>query len=425
MKVQTNMRAALLALLLFLGPSGAVGANITYTTDTVWSGSAKISGRTVVAKGTTLTIEPGTIVNIEGFDRAELIVWGCVRARGTIERPIRFEVETDGHYWSGITLRGAEATAQVEHCVLRNGRPGITCDGSSPVIRKNTFDNPAMRGASILCLNGSRAIIESNKLIGHEGAGILVIDAEPSITENLFIGFQAGVQISDRTRRFVRDAEEKLTRVPYRQTSKQLHPACGGNLSQGGIEVFDERIVSGELWGLIFTSGILPMTGNRIVSAHQSNEGDWLHVTNTGEWPDPPPTEHTLRLTLNGFELQEKTVSHEIVAPYKEREKSVCLRTKNGGHERQVLFLKTVLGQLGQEGCADTKPAHVLVTTKAVDQTKTLPEKLLWASPQFDWGLLRLAAADMDADGHDEIVVVTKGRCAEKGKILVFAEKRD
>jgi len=99
-----NLAAAgILAAVLTAGAAiGAPGEPLDYVKgvmreDTTWSGAVTITGQTVVKKGVTLTILPGTTVRFlwidedgDGIGDSELNVEGRIVARGKKDKGITF-----------------------------------------------------------------------------------------------------------------------------------------------------------------------------------------------------------------------------------------------------------------------------------------------------------------------------------------------
>jgi hypothetical protein len=240
------MSALMHMLLLFVISSGAAATTTTYTEDVVWDTAAEIVGRVVVSEGAILRIEPGTVVSIQGFWDAELIVRGTLEAVGTDEEPIHFDVGPDNHYWSGIEFAGEEATGHIERCVFKNGRLAtITCMSASPVIRRNTFDYTMYAAAGVLCRDGSAARIERNEFSGGRNAAILVIDAMPYVDSNVFRGFTVAVQVSDRIHEYVSidkgDERPTMRRTATHPAQADIQPTCQRNTCEGCPELFLTR----------------------------------------------------------------------------------------------------------------------------------------------------------------------------------------
>jgi hypothetical protein len=101
--------------------------------DLSWSGEIWISGDIVIPAGSTLSIAPGTVVNIayddvteSGFytGKTEIIVDGTLQCIGTNQYPIIFRrIGDDGnHTWGPIVIRGTDSSpdVQLEYCNFQN-----------------------------------------------------------------------------------------------------------------------------------------------------------------------------------------------------------------------------------------------------------------------------------------------------------------
>lgn len=168
------------------------------TRDTTWSGTVIIHGQTVVKRGSTLTILPGTVVKFEWIDEdgdeigdGELTVEGRLVAKGTRERFITFTSARDNprmrdwtyvqvsvnkdaaieycrfeYAFSGLQVH--YSTATIRDCVFRNNFEGIRFSTTDVRIENNDIvDNYY----GIRCeAHGSRTVITKNRFSGNEFA---------------------------------------------------------------------------------------------------------------------------------------------------------------------------------------------------------------------------------------------------------------
>jgi Right handed beta helix region len=91
-----TLYALIAAAALAVMPQTSIAAG-SITTDTVWSGTVTLSGTTVVEKGATLTVEPGTTVRFnrgkpdeEGLAQSGILVYGRLIAKGGPNARISF-----------------------------------------------------------------------------------------------------------------------------------------------------------------------------------------------------------------------------------------------------------------------------------------------------------------------------------------------
>ena len=128
-----------------------IGGTIDW--DTVWSRERLMGvglgaryvvgpGLVAVAEMTTLTIEPGVVVEFTPWEvRSEgggLQVRGQLRAVGTAGAPIYFiPLNNQTGYWQGIFLEPplGEPASVLEHCVVRYAQTGVTCSRAAHVLR--------------------------------------------------------------------------------------------------------------------------------------------------------------------------------------------------------------------------------------------------------------------------------------------------
>jgi parallel beta-helix repeat protein len=116
--------------------------------DTVWSGTVLAAGRTVVRRGATLTILPGTTVKFAWSDvdgnrigDGELNVEGRLIARGTPDKMITFtsaREEPGKKDWTYVML-SMNRESVVEHCIFEYAFTGLQAHLSKAVIRDSIF----------------------------------------------------------------------------------------------------------------------------------------------------------------------------------------------------------------------------------------------------------------------------------------------
>lgn len=74
------------------------------TSDTTWTGAMRLTGRTVVVGGVTVSVEPGT--TLEFAQQAGLEVHGALFVNGTVDKPVKASIEDGGAYWGPIAVHG-------------------------------------------------------------------------------------------------------------------------------------------------------------------------------------------------------------------------------------------------------------------------------------------------------------------------------
>lgn len=207
-----------LLLLLFLGltacaplaPATQVQRfqDAMLTADTVWRGSILIDGQVKVAKGVTLTIEPGTDIafvrkdlNQDGLGDGTLIVEGRLLALGTRAQPIRFRsaaadpqpgdwLEIHSDFSKEIHLRYCEirdsaytlhahfSRGIVEDCHIHHNIDGCRLGEATFTLRHNLIEHNQGKG-----INFRNATVDIHRnIIRRNGAGIFLFESNRSAT---------------------------------------------------------------------------------------------------------------------------------------------------------------------------------------------------------------------------------------------------
>jgi hypothetical protein len=197
------LRRLLPALLLLAAATAAGAEALRYekgyiTKDTTWSGEVSIVGQTVVRRGATLTILPGTVVRFEWIDEdgdeigdGELTVEGRLLARGTKDNVITFtSARPDPRMkdWTFVQI-SVNKEALVEYCVFEYAFSGLQVHYSDAVVRdclfRRNFEGVRFSTTDVLIenndfvenyygvrseANGSRAKVTRNRFRGNDFA---------------------------------------------------------------------------------------------------------------------------------------------------------------------------------------------------------------------------------------------------------------
>jgi parallel beta-helix repeat protein len=141
-------------------------------TDTVWSGKVNISEDILIPESITLTILPGTVINIEPSDRTktdpeylssliEINVRGKLEIEGGQDSPVLFHIKNakSSDKWAGIIIDGG--TASIKSGVIKNAETGIYALKCSlvmkdSVIRNNRYGLVAQGEQTIVQVKNSR-----------------------------------------------------------------------------------------------------------------------------------------------------------------------------------------------------------------------------------------------------------------------------
>jgi hypothetical protein len=119
-----------------------------------WSGVYRITGGDfTIPTGSTLTLEPGTLVLIDGVpsggDGTDIDVQGSIQSLGTATSPVTFTASTTGRNWGELHCAGAQPSLFRHTEIMRAGRsPGAGHTGTGPAVRASksalTFDHASL-----------------------------------------------------------------------------------------------------------------------------------------------------------------------------------------------------------------------------------------------------------------------------------------
>lgn len=298
--------SAAVALLLFglccLPTAGASAFSGEIASDTIWEGTVEVTGETIVAKGVTLLIQPGTVVRFApGKDEAgqfltRLTVHGVLVAQGTAEKPILFtsaSATPQSPEWGGIRLEeAAERPNRISHATIRYALTGIAGAGSTLAaedleIRDCTRGITALRefggslrrgtivgnefglfyeqssglsvedslisgnsGGGVICSSSSSPTIRFNTITGNGGIGVSCFrGSSPLIEGNTIRGHEKGINVELQSRpRILRNAiRENETGI---WGFKLVFPLIQGNtITENGTGVFCNRSAYPEIHG--------------------------------------------------------------------------------------------------------------------------------------------------------------------------------
>jgi hypothetical protein len=211
-----------------------------------------------VPAGKTLTIEPGTVVQLGPFHVIE--VAGSLRVEGTADQPVQLTAAVEGQPWAGVQLVAGSGPSEIswavftgggarrremlgiatDAAVVRNSRfaggAGIAVeikDGASPTVRDSVFDDVSDRSATppaaLRILGPSRATITGNYFKSNDMYGVFwEANAGPVFGGNRFeVNGRDGVLVYGDVSRAV--------------TLPNLGPRSWAyHLSQGGVRVRPE-----------------------------------------------------------------------------------------------------------------------------------------------------------------------------------------
>ncbi len=181
--------------------------------NTRWFGQVFVDGDVIVAKGVTLSIEPGSrIVFRANQDRTksgndpskiEFIVLGKLVAAGEPgDGQIVFTSDATGGKagsWHGLIFKNLTVASIMRYCIVEYAYKGVTCYGSSPEI--NGCEIRFNQYAGISCEVRSAATIRNCSIMGNDFAGLVCeLGSSPLLEKTVITQNTNGVIVFDRSR---------------------------------------------------------------------------------------------------------------------------------------------------------------------------------------------------------------------------------
>jgi len=162
----------------------------TYNTDQTWSGVITIDGVVQFAVGTTLTIQPGTVVKFtktdtdgDGIGENEVYVQGRIVAKGTADRPIVFtsaEARPKPGDWGALNIMVSEGQSnEIEGCVIEYAYRGFHMHFSKATLINCTIRHNYL---GIQCQD-SELVVSGCDIRDNKGA-VVFKDSKLKITDN-------------------------------------------------------------------------------------------------------------------------------------------------------------------------------------------------------------------------------------------------
>jgi hypothetical protein len=283
-KIRIPLSHALLITLLFWGlflagtasfslvqastdVTGIISSDITWTkADSPYN----LTGSITVASGVTLTIEPGTVVDLNGY---HLQVNGTLVARGTSSDPIDFHGGTpistggwaittgDNDYSVVFSPSSTNWSQQIQSgCIVENAVIGnLVINGGSPKISENFLGN--------IDINGGNPEISNNTVLGGIGvyAGSAVI-ANNTVSQqyHYFIRYEGAI-VAQRY-----DRNNNIIIITRKATPVVSGNVILGNISQAGggirFETQNATITNNTIYGCGVGIGFYEYYGNAVIS---------------------------------------------------------------------------------------------------------------------------------------------------------------
>ena len=195
----------------------AVKTSGTLSEDTIWKGVVRLGGDLVVPAGVTLTIQPGTQVemvpdqsnldvdviremdgeeiNLANEGKVDLVVEGTLKSLGTRFQPV--VIGTKGERiigWGSLILTGAQQETQIRRTEIRYASVGITTlDTAAPVIEKSKI---RLNAFGLEAYQDSAPKIRHSRITGNSVGLSLFGSSSPMIRDNTFWGNVNGIDVA-------------------------------------------------------------------------------------------------------------------------------------------------------------------------------------------------------------------------------------
>lgn len=146
-----------------------------------------VQGRATVPEGQTLTIEPGTLIQLYTGPNAtngRLWVDGTFLAQGSINDTIIFTRYGNTGNWGSINLGFDDSLSSVSYCKFEYGC-GIGMSRASVTIENCLFENNVTD--AITCSYNSTTIINNNIIRNNNKGGIYIVQSNTTIMNNIII----------------------------------------------------------------------------------------------------------------------------------------------------------------------------------------------------------------------------------------------
>ncbi len=217
--------------------------------DTLWSGEVSLTEDVLVLAGVTLTIAPGTKININPTDSTrtepefistytEITVRGILQAQGSEKNPITFNMPagSDDKKWAGIIVDGGSVS--LEWCKVSRADTGLTVLRGEAVVADSEF-NKNHYGISI---NGVSPVIDINRcaFTDNDFGLVLFNDAVASHANSSFINNRHRDVLLASSGKFqptpiVYKAVEQRGTAPYQSESLLGTVVWSGRITVHGI----------------------------------------------------------------------------------------------------------------------------------------------------------------------------------------------
>jgi len=252
-----------------------------------WSGVVAVSGSVNVAAGTTLTIAPGTVVQMGSG--ATLLVQGTLNAQGTAAAPIVFSSASDQPEpgaWGYVALDGTGASAsrlsyvQMFYGQYDNGDEGMlsVTGGAAPTISNSVFAQALQYG--IWADDQSRPTIANCVFAGDATAAVsLAGEGAGLITGSKLGSGQVGLEVRDTA--IANDTTWHAQDAPFLLDGGTLNAQVTLSI-EAGVVLRMARGATFHVQGTLLAQGTA--TAPIIVTSNEPSPqpGDWGYVALDG-----------------------------------------------------------------------------------------------------------------------------------------------
>ncbi len=158
----------------------------TATQSQTWFDTVNVVGTVTFSGGSTLTIQPGTVIRVA--PGAFIYCRGRLDARGTVTQPIVFEGSGQGE-WFGIRVQSNDLNNRLEYVTIRGARHGVLVSyGNYARMDHVTAENCTQNGIVYVGATGSvtNCVLRNNAI-----RGVYLIRSAVTLTNNQVYGNDA------------------------------------------------------------------------------------------------------------------------------------------------------------------------------------------------------------------------------------------
>ncbi len=187
-------RKLLWGLLFIAIPIPSLSMESLINKNTVWSAEMSpilIDRDITVLENATLTISAGVIIKFSNY--SQLLVKGCLIAKGEKQRPIRFtsaQEKPQVNDWKGLVFYGKRSSGLLSFCHISYSHKNI-CWGATPKIENCQF---SQNKYALYCANNAAPRLMNNLFVQNT-YGIYSDYSSPYIKENTIMNNYYGIYL--------------------------------------------------------------------------------------------------------------------------------------------------------------------------------------------------------------------------------------